>query len=329
MTKGDAGTVTWMLPVRLAVLVLSVGLLIRVVDVRTVLHHVGDIPLSILGLLVLLALFRVWLSGVRWRLVNPDRSGQLDGWRYFRLMMMAKPFNLIMPGALGGDFVKTAFTLRAVRNRRVDNVIAIVVDYYLGLFSITVLGAGSLLFMSDIPDKQPFLLLFGGLAVLFAASFLAAGNPWLLRRLESALSRLGSPGRHLVHVLVTWKSAFQYFKASRHRLAAALLLCLPIHGVSFVTTYILAVHLGMGISFFDMSMILALVWVITAIPITISGAGVRELSLIYFLSLYGVRSEPATALSVYLTLVRIVLGVIGLGFLLFGNGRTVPEEREG
>jgi len=327
--KSKGGKGKWFLSVRLLFLALSVWLLIHVVDFKTVFRHVGDIPLFVLVPLVLLGIFRVWLSGVRWRMVNPDVSGQLDGWGYFRLMMMAKPFNLVMPGALGGDFVKTAFTLRAVKTRRVDNIIAIIVDYYLGLLSITVLGSCALLFMSDIPDKRPFYLFFSGLAGFFALSYLAAGNPWFLKLLADGFSRMGSMGARLGHVLKTWKSAHLFFRSNRTRLMMAMLLCLPIHGVSFISTYILSVYLGMGISFFDVCLVLALVWVITAVPITISGAGVRELSLIYFLSLYGVGSEAATALSVYLYIVRVALGIIGVGFLMFGNNLAYAEEGVG
>ncbi len=132
---------------------------------------------------------------------------------------------------------------------------------------------------------------------------------------------LGGMGKRVVYVLETWKDALMFYRHNYHRLLLALLLCLPIHGLSFVTTYILAVNLGIVISFSDICMILALVWVITAIPITISGVGVRELSLIYFLSLYGVKAESATALSVYLYIVSVILGLIGLVFLFSADPR--------
>jgi uncharacterized protein (TIRG00374 family) len=126
-------------------------------------------------------------------------------------------------------------------------------------------------------------------------------------------------------VLETWKEALRFFKRNSHLLLTALLLCLPIHGLSFVTTYIIAKSLGIDVSFFDVSVVLSLVWVITAVPITISGAGVRELSMIFFLSLFGVQAEPATALSTYFYIVRLALGLIGLVFVFFGG---VPPKKQ-
>lgn len=307
------GATVWL---RIIILLLSLIILTKIVSFNLAFQHVRDIPLLVLGILVTLAILQTWLLGIRWQLVNPDVSGQLTGGQYFRLLMMTKPFNLVMPGALGGDFVKTFLTLKAVNDNRVTNVIAIVVDHFIGLASITVMGSIAFFFMSDIQEKEPFYVVFGLLGVGFSTILVVAGNQWVLRLLESFCSRLGTPGKHVIHFLETWKNVLSFFRFNYHRLLLALLLCLPIHGLSFLTTYLLALNLGIMLSFFDICLILAIVWVITSIPITISGVGVRELSLIYFLSLYGVKAEPATALSISLYIVSIALGFIGLLFFL-------------
>ena len=301
---------------RLGFLFLSVLLLIHIVDFKLVLDHIQNIPSSTLGILVIIDLVRTWLTGVRWQMVNPDVSEQLSSWQYFKLVMMAKPFNLIMPGALGGDLVKTALTLKAVKAKRVENVIAIAVDRFVGLLSITILGLTSFALMSDLPDKDPFYGFFAALVLGFTAALVGGGNRWVLRQMEAVFVRLGCLGQRLIRVLDTWREALLFFGRNLHRLLLALLLCLPIHGLSFLSAYIIVMNLGMELSYFDISAVLALVWVITAVPITISGAGVRELSLIHFLALFGVQAEPATALSIYIYIVSLALGAIGLVFLL-------------
>jgi len=317
----------WATVFRLTFLAVSIGVLIRIVDFKLVFEYVKGIPLIVLGVLVLIGLIRIWLNGVRWQLVNPDTSVQLSRWQYFRLMMISHAFNLIMPGALGGDFAKMAMTVKTVKARRIDNLIAIVADRFIGLFSITVLGATALCFISDIPDRRAFYGLFGLLSGGFAIGLIAAGNKWLLRQLETLFSHAGRIGQRLIHILEIWREALQFFKHNYHQLLFALLLCLPIHGLSFLTTYILSQKLGMEVSFFDVSAVLALVWVITAVPLTISGAGVRELSLIYFLSLYGVEKSLAVALSVYLYIVSVIIGFIGLAFLGFNKESPNAEEK--
>ncbi len=127
--------------------------------------------------------------------------------------------------------------------------------------------------------------------------------------------RLGKIGVILSNVAEAWQNALLYFRSNKKNVLMGLLLCIPIHVVSFLTAYLLARSLNIHISFFDISLIIALVWLITAIPISISGVGVRELSMIYLFSIYGVEAEPATALSVYIYMVTVIMGFIGLLFI--------------
>ena len=312
---------------RLGFLLLSVYILFQIVDYKLVFQYIRDIPIRIVCFLVAISLFRIWLTGVRWKILNPDVSGQLSNWQYFRLVMIAKPFNIIMPGALGGDFARTAFTIKTVKTNRVDNVIAILVDRFVGLLSITILGATALLFTSDLKEIRPFYTSFALLASFFFVSIIIGGNPWALNHFSIICSKLGSLGQKILYILECWKDALHFFRKKIHLLFLALLLCLPIHGLSFFITFILAKSLGIEVSLFDVSVVLSLVWVITAVPITISGAGIRELSMVYFFSFFGVQSESAAAISIYLYIISISLGLIGIVFIFFPDNPYKNKDK--
>lgn len=301
---------------RLVALIVFLAILLKMVDFSKVLGHVWDIPWYIYAMLLGIALVRTWLNGLRWQLLNPDASRQLSQWQYFRFLMVAHAFNLIMPGALGGDVVKTTMTLKTVKSNKVNNLIAIVADRYIGLFSIIMLGSLSLIFATKIPDRTVFYSYFGVLLGGFTVATFASTQPWLLNLMEKIFNHLGRLGTALNSFLDTWRGALIYFRTYYFRVFFALLLCLPIHGVVFITKYTVARYLGIEISFFDICAIQALVWVITAVPITISGAGLRELTLIYFLGFYGVTPEAAAALSVYSYILSVILGFIGFLFLI-------------
>lgn len=305
---------------RLVFLFFLALILFRLIDLPGVWHDIRSVPIFILAPLVAVHILRTWLTGLRWKLLNPDVSGPLTRWQYFRLMMIANAFNLVMPGALGGDVARTAMTMQAVPSRRGENLIAIVVDRFVGLSSIVLLGSIALFLLSDIPDRTPFYFLFGVLYVVFVLTVLLAGSTRLMGVLETGFMKLGSVGSVPLRVLSTWRRSLSYFRAHRARVLAALGLCLPIHGISFLTYYLLAVKLDMPVTIFDISAVLALVWVITSVPITIAGAGVRELSLIYLLGLYEVSPESATALSIYVYVIGVFMAVIGVGLWLAGRG---------
>lgn len=310
---------TWKstLLLRLVFLAMSLCIVIWVVDFNVVFTFVRKIPLTVFISLVFLGLLRILLSVIRWIWLNPDQSKQISFWHYFRLTMISKPFNLILPGALGGDFARTALTLKSLQSNRGDNLIAIIVDRCVGLFSITIFGFIALFFISDIPDKVPLYTFFIVLVCGFIAGITVVSNKLLLLFFERIFRKVGKLGCYLLQALQVWRHALVFFRRNRWRVLAALGICIPIHGVSFYSAYILAVQLDMPISFYDMSAVLALVWIITAVPVTVSGTGVRELSLIYLLSFYGIDSESATALSLSIYMITVLLGLIGLVFFIF------------
>lgn len=302
------------------------GLTLFIVDVGAVFSSLRVVPLFLISFLVILGLLRTWLTGVRWQVINPDPQKQLSRWDYFRLVMIAGSFNLIMPGALGGDIAKAVMTANRVQTHRTANLIGIVTDRFIGLSSIVLLGAFSMLFMTRIPDRNQFFIYFAILAAGMVSLVITTSSKWVLSLLQSLLAHLGNIGARLIRILNSWRQAMQYFRHEWRRVLLALGLCLPIHGLSFITIYLLARALDIPVSFFDVSMVLALVWVVTVIPLSISGIGVRELSMIYLLGLYGITPESATALSLLFYLVTVLLGLIGVCFIWTRKHDGVSNE---
>ena len=301
---------------RISILIISIYFVLYIVDLNLLALHLKNIPPLLLFSLLILNVFRAWLTGLRWHFFNPDITGQLSKWQYFRFIMIAYPFNLIMPGALGGDFARTAMTLSTVNDKRIDNVIAIIADRFVGLLSILLLGTIAFIFVRDVPDSSFFAIVLTAIYMIIVVAIIFLTNKSILKWLEAVVSRLGSVGGFFKKVIQTWQNAMLFFKANKKNVIYGLLLCLPIHIISFFTAYLLARSLAINVSFLNVSLIIALVWIVTAIPITISGAGVRELSMIYLFSLYGVDAEPATALSIYLYIISLLLGLIGFLFII-------------
>jgi glycosyltransferase 2 family protein len=303
---------------KLIIFCISIYILLKTVDMRLVVSYLRDIPLTILIVILPFNIFRSWLTGLRWSLLNPDISGQLSRWDYFRLSMIAFAYNLIMPGALGGDFVKAALTMNTVKNRRIDNIIAILVDRFIGFMSIIIMGNIALAFSRNIPQNMVFYLYisFAITYTIIIIFIIVITNSYLLTFFKTIVLRLGKTGIVVNHSAEVWSNVVKYFIKNWKKVIFGLLICVPIHLISFLTAFILARTLNIQITFVAISLIISLVWVISAIPITLGGAGIRELSLIYFFSMYGIAPEPVTALAAYIYIIVIMKSFIGLLFIV-------------
>lgn len=301
---------------RIIVVVASLVFLFFKVDVKQMFFEVLiKLPLWVLLSSVGLAVFRTWLNGIRWKLLNTDFSNQLNNWDYFRYMMISTTFNLVMPGALGGDIIKAMWVGSDLKRNRAENILSIFTDRAVGMLSIIILGVIAY-------SLSPFFNVGSKLIVWIVASIFLALLIVLIilvknRKFERLLKNWNPKNKisiSLKKILSTSNDIIKYHVNKPTIFFYSILLSLIIHSTFFAYNYFIAHFLKIYLSFFDISMISCLVWLITAIPISISGLGIREISYVSLLGLYGVSAEQATALSLYVFFVSIILGLIGLPF---------------
>ena len=94
-------------------------------------------------------------------------------------------------------------------------------------------------------------------------------------------------------------------------IAAAVVLTLGAYAIFFGQAYMLAVAVGLEISYFQLVLVLALSSLASLLPISISGLGVREGGLIMLLEPFGVTGATVVALSFLMLGRSLLLGAIG------------------
>jgi len=318
----------WIL--RVLIFSATVLFLIRYIDFRLVLNAIRRIPVWSLLIIIPISLFRIWLNGIRWKLCSTDSTRQLSDWDYFRYMMISTTFNQVMPGVLGGDFVKAVYIGSEVQANKARNVLSVLIDRIVGFISIVLLGLLAVGFSPLIEARikhKVFIFAFAGLLLVLLLV-------WLLRRFGGAVSvpQKGTAesklGRMIRHGWALTMDIFGYFLARPYIFIKALLLSFVIHISWFFINYYLALHLKINVTFFDISMISCLVWIITIIPISIGGMGVRELSYIGLLAGYGVSAEQATALSVTVFSTMVIVAILGIPFIFTKRRKSKAGSRK-
>ena len=251
--------------------------------------------------------------GIRWETLHPSPRQGMTKWSYFRLSMLSFLFNLFMPGALGGDIVKTAYAVKEDKTQKTKQVIAVVVDRAVGLLSIMIFGLIAL-FASH--QKLPISLWHILALFIVSGGFLFAFvNNKFISAIEHWGSKLRFASKLIGPAIQNWREAVEFYKSNGKKLLYSLLLCVPIHLASFIMFYILSQSIGMKIGFLELVFAIAIMWLITAIPISFGGMGVREISLVWLLGMFGVPSEQAVALAVLGYINSIFKAFIALPFL--------------
>ncbi|MGD9897015.1 MAG: lysylphosphatidylglycerol synthase transmembrane domain-containing protein [Candidatus Methylacidiphilaceae bacterium] len=242
---------------------------------------------------------QVAFASLRWQALLGVQEIALPLGETMRLTLIGHFFNAFLPGSTGGDLARIYYAVHAAPRQKAAASLSVVYDRFVGAIVLLLIGCGLCLPLYPILSRSSlvlevllaFLLVAAGI-LLFA--LLAWLLPSLLRRRPFRILERHAPFHHLLEEL---SHALRRFAADRNATARAALFSFGSHGSTFGFAWCAASALHLSIPFWILAAILAVVSVLDAIPISISGLGVREGLLVLFFQPLGFTSAQAVTFS--------------------------------
>jgi uncharacterized protein (TIRG00374 family) len=265
---------------------------------------------------------------VRWRLLLAVQHLQLSLGRIISIFFTGHFFNAFMLGSTGGDVMKAWLVTRETPDRKPEAVTSVVIDRIIGLFSLFLIALIAMAIHAPRVSRDPQLRGFAITVTLVVVGLIACAVAATWRNfpsrfpgLHQRLARL--PGYETARRLF---AAYRVYAARPWVIAQAILLSLAVHAVSMLC--IVCVGKALAISqatVADYFLFLPVVNIATAVPISISGLGVREALYALLFAQVGVPAAQAVALSLLGHLATLLWSLVGgLFFLAAGRARPAP-----
>jgi hypothetical protein len=277
-------------------------LVTRGTDLRQVEKELLTVNPAIFILAVAILFAQTLVMNARWLLIMEAIDTPIRALTGLRILLVSMWFNQALPSTVGGDLVRV-WMLRAEQiswGNAVKGVLADRVTALIGLVLLIVVGFPFLLMRISDPRAIGAI---GALALagLAGTIVLITLDKWPSRiRSIWPISGFASLGSLIGFLLLK-------FKRRGVLLATAIL----IHLMTTLTCYVLAEGLHARLAIGDALLLIPPVILLSAIPISISGWGVRESAMVAGLTLVGVSPAEALATSVLLGLVSVVIGLMG------------------
>jgi len=272
--------------IQIALTVVLLVALARVLDpakLRQLLQAANPVWLTV-GIVILTA--QQIISAERWRLVAVALSApQYRMWFYLFWQGLSMLCSMVLPSIIGADLVRTY----ALSGRTpIGMVVRIVlIDRALGLLALATLVIVSVLVLPGFFSAQPLLLLSVAIAVCGPATYLVLTR--LVPRLRGT-QRLVLAARELGLDL---KRTVEGKGSTR-----VILISLSLHLLSVFAFLALGNAIGMPeVDFVHYLAIVSCALLVTIIPISIGGWGIRESALVIGFGLVSVEPERAFTLS--------------------------------
>ena len=256
------------------------------------------------GLLAAAAVFiflQIVLGGERWRsILGPLMRGPPPSAAAVQSVFYASIFFNCLPiGAVGGD-VARIWLARRFDLALSQIVLSVLVDRVLTVAAFITLA---LVTLPTISSPLATTAWFGGAAILVAGAVGLA----LLRPIE----RLLEPWRHqrFIHLLVRMAEDLRHL--TNHAGLRALGFAVASGACAGFAAYCIGRSLDIGVGPLAMIAVSSIMALVVALPISVAGWGVREVSLVALLGVLGVDREAALVLSVELGLINTLLSLPG------------------
>jgi uncharacterized membrane protein YbhN (UPF0104 family) len=212
-------------------------------------------------------------------------------------------FNLLLPTAVGGDVVR-AWYLDGGTGHRLAALAAVFLDRFSGLLVLLCLACGGLLLTPlDLP---PWISWFVWSTTLSAAAGIALA-PWLAQR-----------GARMSQSLQKVRQALEKLRAPS-LLFGSTALSLGVQAGNVILVWLVGQSISAEVPAGYYWIMVPMVSLLTMLPISINGWGVRENATVLFLAPLGVAKDTAVTLSLLWFAVFLAGSLMGGVVYLFGN----------
>jgi len=279
------------------------------VDLRLVARAISAVSAGDILILAALSFALIGVSVWKWGCFLSRLGIRVGFWRLFRLYLIGYFINILAPSFVGGDVVRSLYLGSAVDKTRA--VSATFLERYTGVVAMLVLALCAVS-VSTAATTQIRLLVLA----------LAAGcgvATWLLFSgvLAKVVRRLGV-GEKVTHFVGRVQEGLEWGMRDAPLVIKTLGISLLFHLLTIVNTAAVGAAIGWsGVPWADLLVVVPLILIVGAVPISPQGLGIQEGAFVYFLSSVGVSSDHALAIALVLRAKSYLLAILG-GVLWYG-----------
>lgn len=294
-------------------LVVTVGILVlifRSVDLDGVASTLRNTdPIWLIAALALQLLSQL-VAAYRWRTVMVALDYGMDTGFYLRSFFKGTFFNQGLPTSIGGDAIRVLDVAREGHRKR-DAFSGVLVDRGLGVAGLLFLNLAANAIKPDLLPDEVFWAL-NGIVLAGIGGFIIF---WQLHRFGTLQRlRLGYP-------LFVLSSRLATVLRGDRRLPQQAALSIVVHLLSMLSVFCVGRGVGLDYDLLTFLVIVPPVILLTIVPISMAGWGVREGAMIGLFTLIGAPKAAVLSMSILYGLVLIAASLPGLYVYLRGKNR--------
>ncbi len=288
-----------------AVLIFVLFHKINISRFEDMLFKIGLLKFFLLSLLYILSQV---VSSVRWSFVIESLNEKMAVLELLRAYFLGMYANLFLPSIIGGDAIKAYVVSKKIGLRK--SISSIFLERYNGLMALLLISLVSVLVFNRFFNAK---IIAGVVAVnIFSVISIYSLRFKIFRRYEKL--------RNFYDDIVMFHKSRFFVRVS--------ILSVVVQTIVILIYMLSGLMLGLKISPIYYFAFIPIINLISFLPISFNGIGVREFSFVYFFSFANLNKLQALSLSISVFFVVVFCSLIGGVVYFVSKDRTVKEAEE-
>ena len=278
-------------------------LALRRVNLLDLASRINIASLGWIGAAIAVTFLQIFMGVLRWCEISAECGAPLPTRQAMRFNLIGTFFNQTLPSSIGGDAVRLWLVARSGAGWRAATY-SIFVDRAIGLIALSIIIVASLPWSYNLisnPDGRLALLFVDFAALAGGLGFLILGMlqwPWLKRWWVT----------HHIHACAVIANRVIF---SRRRGPKIVVLSLLVHLLTVVIAWCVVQSIAAPVTFGQTFQVIPPVMLITMLPISIAGWGVREATMGLAFGYAGLMASEGVNISLLYGAVSFFVGAFG------------------
>lgn len=303
--------------------------LLRKIDIKTSFSIMKQVNLGYFVLGMVLFFIFLLICNWRWKLLLDVRGLRYSFSYLLKVYFISWFFNNILPTTVGGDVLRIAYTVQRDKGSNQSKtslaVAVTLIDRFIGFIGLFFFAcvASALLFITKNGTNQYLYFVISGLIVLLII-MLALFSDRVHRLFSWFFAHL-----KIFHLGARFEKAYQEIKDFRNvklQLLYSFVLSIFVQISLALVWFACAIGISVKTSLLYYFLYIPVIGVLTMIPITIGGLGLRENLFVELFSAQGMTTAQAAAVSLLYLIINLIYGIIGGIMFLFVKKDSVKLE---
>ena len=296
----------WSWLARILITALILTLIFRNIEFNNVKDIIFHADIKLLILAVLFQLLSTLLAGYRWgRVMKKLSFGQKSDF-YMYSYFKGSFFNQGLPTSIGGDAIRV-LDVATKGHRKRDAFIGVFIDRILGLAGLLILNLVANYFLPDLLPENLFLMIN-----LIVLSGLVGFIGFIYIHKIKALNK-----NRLLNYIFRVSEKLNTVLIDARAISFHLIVGLLIHLFSIINIYLVGQSVGLEYDLLTIAVIVPPVILLTLIPVSLAGWGIREGAMIGLFGLIGGVAANVLSMSILYGIILIIASIPGLYTYLY------------